>query len=451
MNRRSFLKMSLAGSTAPLILPSRLLGEEAPSRTLNLACIGIGGHGRTIAHGIGRHRRVRVVALCDVDLKKNDVHQTCQDFPDAKVFEDFRVMFDEMGDDIDAVTVGTPDHSHFPIAMHAIKLGIHVYVEKPMANTFQECELLMQAARKHGVVTQMGNQGFSGRNYEQHKLYAESGFFDGVHTIISYMNGDRRWHGWNDITGFPEGQDIPREMNWDFWHTTAEERPFSWRFHPGNWRSWYRYGGGAIGDWAPHILDTAHLFLNLGLPSKVELTHVKQHNAYIFPLESTIHYVFPERNGRRPIDVYWYDGQRNRPPTPEEAVTADDRDRGFGREGRFLIGGKFTFHGGSHDRPLIVVPEARRREVHRDLPRYGGGKSHYGSFVMASLGEDTTRSNFDVAAPLTQACCLGTIAQELNTSLDFDPEAKRFTNNELANELLKGPPPRKGWEQYYTV
>ncbi len=452
MNRRSFLKIAAASSAAPLILPSRLWADQAPSRTLNMAFVGIGARGRVNTRALGGQNRVKVVALCDVDLEKNDCMQTREDFPDAPVFDDYRVMFDEMADDIDAVAVNTPDHSHFPIAMHAIKLGKHVYVEKPLANTFQECQLLMEAAEKYGVAIQVGNQGFSGQNYEQHKAFAEAGLFAGVHTIIAYMNGRRRWHPWGDVSGFPEGESIPRNMNWDVWHTTAEKRPFSDRFHPRNWRGWYRYGNGAMGDWAPHILDTAHHFLNLGLPTRVELEHIKQPNPYIFPLESTLKFHFPEDNGRRAVDIYWYEGVDNQPtPPPEFGQSTVGETGDYGPAGRFLLGGEHMFHGISHARPLTVIPEARRREVQEDLPRFGRGVDHFGSFVRAALGEGTCRSTLDIAGPFTQMCCLGAIAQELNTSLEFDPVTKRIIGNDQANALLKGPSPREGWEHYYTV
>jgi predicted dehydrogenase len=452
MNRRSFLKLSLATGAAPLIIPARSWGNQAPSRTLNLACIGLGNHGGQIARQVGGHGRVKVVAVCDVDLERGDVVGTLNRYPDARRFYDFRVMFDEMADDIDAVTVGTPDHAHFPIAMHAIKLGKHVYVEKPMANTFHECALLMAAAKQYGVVTQVGNYGFSGPNYDQHQTYAEAGLFAGVHTIIAYMNGHRRWHGWGNITAFPEGDPIPRNMRWDVWHTTAEERPFSRLYHPQNWRGWYRYGGGAMGDWAPHIIDTAHHFMKLGLPARVDLVHQKGHNPYIFPLASTIKYHFPEQAGRKAINLYWYEGPGNQPTPPPEFGAPDlGETKPYGPAGRFLIGGEYMFHGTSHARPLTVIPENRRREVQGDLPRHGRGVNHTASFVMAALGEGMCRSTIDIAGPFTQMCCLGAIAQELNTSLVFDPVVKRFTDNEQANALLEGPPPRKGWEHYYTV
>ena len=437
VTRRRFLGTALAAGSAPLVLPSRVWGEEAPSRTLNVAVVGGVG-----ARHVGRQSRARVVALCDIDDRR--MGGARENHPDAQVYNDFRKMLDEMRDDIDAVAIGTPDHSHFPIAILAMSMGKHVFVEKPLANTFHESELLMAAEKKYQVACQMGNQGHSGGNYHQFKAYAEAGILDNVTKVVSHFNRGRRWHPWGDVTGYPEGQPVPEGLHWELWHTTAEERPFSGRFHPGNWRGWYRYGMGAIGDWGPHILDTAHRFLELGLPTEVELVHVRRHNAYIFPYETTLRFRFPARGEKPPVEVYWYDGTANRPPEGERSGTA----------GKVLLGGKYDFAGGTHSSTVRVIPEERREEVERELPDFSTGSNHYQNFVLAALGEEQCRSSFDVAGSLNQVFNLGVIAQELGLegeTLAFDPQTKRFVDHEAANKLLNWPPPRKGWEQYYQL
>ena len=450
VSRRRFMGSVLAAGTAPLIFPAGLFGDEAPSGKLNIACIGIGNQGGGISRHIGRHPRVQVVGLCDVDMRLGG--ETLGAFPNAARYEDFRVMLEELESDIDAVVVGTPDHSHFPAAIMAMSMGKHVFVEKPLANTFFEAELLMRAEEKYGVVTQMGNQGHSGANYFQSKAFAEEGLFDDIHTIISYMNSGRRWHPWGDVPGFPEGENPPEGLRWDLWHATAEERPYSGRYHPGNWRGWYRYGMGALGDWGPHILDTAHRFMELGLPTRIEPVHIKQHNPYIFPLESTIKFTFPDRGAKPPVTVYWYDGTGNRPQLPPEFAEMGIGNIGsFGNHGRFLVGEKHIFHGGSHGDALRVIPEARRQEVQQHLPRFSGGTDHYYNFVLAALGETTANSPFSVAGVLNQMFNLGVIAMELNEALTFNPQTKRFVDNDAANALLFGPPPRAGWEGFYKL
>jgi predicted dehydrogenase len=437
VNRRSFLGTAFVAGSAPLVLPSRVWGERAPSRTLNVAIVG-----GAPARNVGRQSRVRVVALCDVDDRR--LAGPRKDYPDAAAYHDFRVMLDEMADDIDALVIGTPDHSHFPIAILAMSMGKHVFVEKPLANTFHEAELLMAAEKKYQVACQMGNQGHSGGNYHQFKAFAEAGLLDGVTKVVSHFNRGRRWHPWGDVPGFPEGEPVPEGLHWHLWHTTAEERPFSGRYHPGNWRGWYRYGMGAIGDWGPHILDTAHRFLELGLPTEVELVHVDRHNAYVFPYETTLRFHFPARGDKPPVEVYWYDGTANRPPEGQRSGTA----------GKVLLGGKYDFEGGTHSATLQVIPEAVRKEVEGELPRFSTGSNHYQNFVLAALGEEKSRSSFDVAGPLNQVFNLGVIAQELGLqgqTLAFDPQTKRFVDNEAANTLLVGPPPRKSWEFLYQL
>ncbi len=429
-----------------MILPSRLLGESAPSRTLNLACIGIGGQGRGVTRTFGNMDRVNIVAVCDIDMNNGSVRDTLNTYPDARRFEDFRRMLEEMGDDIDAVSIATPDHAHFPMAILAMSMGKHVFVEKPLANTFLEAELLMAAEKKYGVVTQMGNQGHSGPNYHQFKAFSEAGLLDGINKVVSYMNADRRWHPWGDVPGFPEGEPVPEGLRWDLWHTTAEERPFSRRFHPGNWRGWYRYGMGALGDWAPHIVDTVHRFLELGLPERIDPVHIRQPNPYIFPLETTLRFDFPARGEKPPVEMFWYDGVENAPEKPPEL-----EDGPLGHAGSIVFGGQYTFMRGSHGAAMRVLPDSLRREVQPGLPEFSTGSTHYENFVLSAMGEESPRSPFEISGTLNQVFNLGVIAQELNTALEFDREEKRFTNNDEANELLAGPPPRAGWEEYYRL
>ena len=444
LNRRNFFKTSLAVVAAPLILPPHLWGQNAPSNKLNVACVGIGPPGNRVSRGMAENGRTQIVALCDVDLKHDRSEAVRNRFPDARQFHDFREMFSEMGGEIDAVSIATPDHSHFPIAMHAMGMGKHVYVEKPIANTFLEADHLMRAAEKFGVVTQMGNQGHSGANYHQSKAWAEAGAFDDITKVVAYFNRGRRWHPWGDVDGYPEGENIPAGLHWDLWHTTAEERPFSRRLHPGNWRGWYRYGMGVLGDWGPHVIDTTHRFLELGLPTEVELVHVRRHNPYIFPHEATVRFHFPARGNKPPTEVFWYEGPENAPNEPFIS----------GNVGRVLYGKDHSYVGGTHSSPIRVVPEEKRREVQSALPDFETGSDHYQNFVLSALGDETTRSPFSVAGTLNQVFNLGVIAMELgetNKTHRFDPETMKFTNNDEANKLLWYPRPRDGWEKYHQM
>jgi predicted dehydrogenase len=408
--------------------------------------IGIGHRGNDLVKTFAATGRVEIAAFCDVDLDAPHTAESRRLFPAVPVFRDFRTMFDRMGAAFDAVVVATPDHSHFPPAMLAMSRGKHVYVEKPLAQTFREVDLLMAMAAKSGVVTQMGNQGHSGNNYFQFKAWTEAGIIKDVTKIVAFMNSPRRWHGWT-ADGFPAGEPLPPGLDWDGWHAARPVHPFSARLHPENWRGWFAYGTGAFGDWGAHILDTAHRFLQLGLPHTVEAVRLDGPSGFIFPQASTIRFDFPARRGMPPVEVFWYDGVDNVPPLPSElgpGATLTEKN------GKFIYSKSLVFRGGTHGDTLRVVPEARMSEMAASLPKVGGGFSdHATNFVLACQGQEEARSPFRISGPLTQVFLLGVIAQRLGGRLTFDPVRRAFLGHAAANSLLTGPAPRKGWERYY--
>ncbi len=450
-SRRRFISSSLAAGTVLALQPTQLVRAAevaAPGRKLKVALVGIGNRGNELLKTFRDTGLVEFVAFCDVDFLGAHTAESRQLFPDVPGFQDFREMFAKMGDRFEAVIVATPDFSHFVVAMHAMAQGKHVYVEKPLAHTFREVDMLMAQAARSGVVTQMGNQGHSGNNYHQFKAWQEAGIIADVTRIDMFMNSPRRWHGWT-VAGFPTGEPVPATINWDLWHANTAVHPFSARLHPGDWRSWFAYGDGAFGDWGPHILDTAHRFLALGLPHVIEAVKRDGPNEFIFPQATTIRFDFAARPGLPPVEVFWYDGVQNRPPLPPE----------FGPEakftqknGKFIYSKNLTFLGGTHGDTLRIVPEEKMRELAPTLPRIRGGFSdHFQNFALACLGREETKSPFHVSGPLSQVFLLGVIAQRLGGRLEFDPVARRFTNSDRANELLAGVPPRAGWEQYYRA
>jgi hypothetical protein len=343
--------------------------------------------------------------------------------------------------------IATPDHSHFPLAMHAMAAGKHVYLEKPLAHTFREVDVLMAMAARSGVVTQMGNQGHSGNNYFQFKAWTEAGIIADVTKIVGFMNDTRQWHGWT-VDGFPPGEPLPQGLDWDVWHASRPMHPYSAMYHPKKWRGWFAYGSGALGDWGAHIFDTAHQFLDLGLPSAVEAVHRDQPSGVIFPQASTLRFEFPARGSMPPVDVWWYDGQTNRPPLPAElgpgAVLPE-------LGGKFIFSKTLVFKGGTHGDTLRIIPEERMRERAPTLPKVVGKFSdHPTNFVLACQGREESRSPFRISGPLTQVFTLGVIAQRLGGRLEFDAARRVFTNNAEATALLTWPPPRAGWEGYYS-
>ena len=471
MKRRKFIKASSSAFTAAAgfsIIPSTVLGKAfgsvAPSDKVNLACCGIGHRGGSITKSLNNTGLANIVALCDADMGAPQTQEVINMFPDVPRFQDFREMFDKMGDKIEAVSVGTPDFSHFPITMLAMSLGKHVYVEKPMARTFQEVELMMEGAKKHNVATQMGNQGHSEANYFQFKAWTEAGIIKDVTAITAHMNGKRRWHGWDpNMSHYPTGMPVPDTMDWDTWLNTAMWHDYDKDYHHGQWRCWYDFGMGALGDWGAHIMDTAHQFLNLGLPYEVDPVKIEGHNPFFFPMASTLAFKFPERGNMPPLDITWYDGVNNVPAVPEgygvSEIDPNIPPPSDGKlqpaklnPGKIIYSKELMFKGGSHGSTLMIIPAEKAMEMASSLPEVPDSPSnHFANFLLACKGEEECRSSFDIAGPLSQVFTLGVLAQRLNTKIAFDRETKQVTNNPLANLLLTGAPPRKGWEQYYKL
>ena len=450
LKRRQFITRSAAVSAAATILPSYAIGQDSPGDKLNLAVIGCTKRGGSIGGDAIRHDLTNCVALCDVvpsraeELKK----KTKGRCDDAVVFDDFREMFTKMGDKIDVCTIGVPDHAHFPIAMLAMSMGINVYVEKPLAHTFEECELLIAAEKKYGVKCQMGNQGHSSEQRLQFQSWVEAGIIQNVRRVDACMNKSRRWHPWGDVTAFPAAEKMPAGMNWDVWTATAPKHAYNSKYDPGNWRGWYDYGNGAFGDWGPHTLDTVHRFLKLGLPHTIRAEKIEQPNDFVYPHATTIAFDFAERGPGMPeMTINWYDGVDNRPPSAKEFKIPTC--------GKAIFGDDLNFVGATHKATLEVVGGKKHADVKDQLPAFAKSETstnHMDNFLRASAGLDPyCNSSFAVSGPLTQVFMLGCIAQRLGEDLQFDTSTKQITNNAKANALLKGPAPRQGWEEYYTL
>lgn len=469
INRRLFLKRVLTGGAVSVISPRILLAQGGsanptvpPSERVNLACCGIGNRGADNIIQMLATGMVNIVALCDTDMGAPHTDRILKMLPDVPRFQDFRKMFNKMARQIDAVCISTPDHSHFPIAMLAMSLGKHVYCEKPMAHSFRQTELMMLAAEKYKVATQMGNQGHSEANYFQFKAWVEAGIIRNVTRITAFMNSPRRWHGMK-VSGYLPQEPIPDTLDWDGWVATAEYHEYNKGYVNGDWRGWYVFGNGALGDWGAHIFDTAHEFLQLGLPTEVDPVKLEGHNPFIFPQASTIAFRFPARGSMPPVELIWYDGVDNLPPLPAEFggsvvdpnVPPPSRgsiDTQRLAPGKVIYSEDLTFKGGSHASTLTIIPEAKAKEMASRLPPVPKSPSnHYKNFLLACKGQEKCRSSFAVAGPLCQVMALGVIAQRVGAKLTFDPQTKQITNNKLANELLAGVPPRKEWEEFYRL
>ena len=467
LSRRSFVKQSVIAAGA-VMLSNSVLGNvnlAKPNERVNLACVGLGNRAADIIKELYKTGLCNIVALCDVDLGAKHTQEILGLFPDAPKFKDFRVMFDKMGNQIDAVSVGTPDFSHFAITMLALDLGKHVYVEKPMARTFLEVELMANKARKNPkLATQMGNQGHSEANYFQFKAWKDAGIIKDVTRIDAHMNMPRRWHGWDvNMKGFPAAEMVPETLDWDLWQMQTIGHNYNKDFVNGQWRCWYDFGMGALGDWGAHILDTAHEFLDLGLPTEVSAVKLDGYNSYFFPMSSTLKFHFPKRKKMPAVDINWYDGLDNLPPIPEgygvsgldpniPAPSTGKLEPAKLNPGKIIYSKDLIFKGGSHASTLQIIPATKAKEMESRLPEVPKSPSnHFANFLKGCKGEEKTRSAFEIAGPLSQVFCLGVIAQRLNSKLILNTQTKEVTNDKFANALLAGPPPARGWEQYYKM
>lgn len=466
ISRRKFLATSALTSAGLAATSASSYANIVGSNTkLNIACVGIGNRGEQIIDEFEKTGLVNVVVLCDVDMGAPHTTKIMNQYPKAKRFQDFRQMLDKAHKEFDAVIVGTPDFSHFPVVMAAMKAGKHVYVEKPMSRTFQEAELMMEMARKNPkLVTQVGNQGHSEANYFQFKAWKEAGIIKDVTAITAHMNSPRRWHKLDPkMKMWPPAQKTPSTLDWDTWLTTAMPKEYNELYHNGEWRCWYDFGMGALGDWGAHLIDTAHEFLELGLPYEINPLYLEGHNDFFFPMSSTLLFRFGARKGMPPVDLTWYDGIDNLPPLPkgfgvsQAASNVPGTNQGEVKPqklnpGRIMYSKDLTFKGGSHGATLSIIPEDVAKQMEGKLPQVPKSTSnHFANFILSCQGKEKTRSPFEINGPLSQVFCLGVLAQRFNTPLYFDAVTKQITNNKFANAMLTGAPPRKEWEQYYKV
>jgi predicted dehydrogenase len=440
LSRRSFLAKGALAAAAFQVVPGHILGLNGatpPSERLNLAGIGVGGQGQ---HDINQMKSENFVALCDVDWRR--AAGSFQQHPKARKYKDFRKMLDE-SKDIDGVIVATPDHTHFVASMTALKMGKHVYCEKPLTHSVWEARTLRETARSLKLATQMGNQGQAS---EQTRQLAEL-IWDGA------IGAVREVHLWTDrpsqgLSGeyWPQGvgrpsdtPSAPGDLDWDLWIGPAPMRPYHPAYVPFKWRGWWDFGTGALGDIGCHSFDPVFRALKLGHPTSVQASSSRV-NEETFPLASMVTYEFPARGEFPPLKLVWSDGGL-RPPRPEEL----EEGREMGATGRLIIGDKGKILGNQ------LIPESRRKEYGEAPKKLARSVGHYQEWINACKGGPAGGSNFDWAGPLTEVVLLGNVALRLQMreelvrkKLLWDAQAMRFTNSEEANRFLKRES-RAGW------
>jgi hypothetical protein len=432
VSRRRFLGTTAAVTAGFTIVPSHVvsgLGHVAPSDKLNIAGVGVGGMGRTNLRHLNSQN---IVALCDVDWKY--AQKTFDDYPDAKKYWDWRKMYDEMINDIDAVVVATADHTHALVAAHAMTLGKHVYVQKPLTHSVYESRLLTRLAKKYKVATQMGNQGSSG---------------EGVNLTTEWiMNGEigevKKVEAFTDRPIWPQGLNVPEEkqkvpntLNWDLFTGPAVMNDYNEIYTPWNWRGWWDYGTGALGDMACHILHPVFVGLQLQYPTKVQgsSTLLLTKSA---PVAQMVKLTYPERrpapNVKFPeVEVTWYDGGLQ-PPKPE--WWPDGKNMNDSGGGVLFHGSKDTLVCGCYGvNPWLIsgrVPDAPKFRRRVENPMNGGHEMDWVRACKESPENRVeTKSPFSEAGPFNEMVVMGVCAvrlQGLNKELEWNGEDMEFTN-----------------------
>ncbi len=442
-NRREFLQTSTLASASVALsacnTAPRRATHRSPNDKLNIAAVGVGGKGSGDIASTSRGQNV--VAICDVDNKT--LEQAAKTYPKARKYHDWRQMLQQSG--IDAVTISTPDHMHAPIAMAAIQLGKHVYVQKPMTHTIEEARLLTAAAKYHGVVSQMGNQHHSSTGYKTLVQAIRSGVIGKIKSAHAWSNRP----GWPQDIGRPQGDEpIPDNLWWDLWIGVAPYRSFvgpkqgdrrnRGPYHPFNWRGFLDFGVGALGDMGCHIIDPVVWSLNLGAPGRV-WSDGPITNGESYPAWEIIHYEFPatEYCSGENVQMTWYDGGKK----PDAKLIPGAADKDIPSNGSLFIGEKGVLmcsHGGKPELwPKGDFANTRLIEI--------PGDDHYQQWTNACKGEGTTVSTFDYSGPMTETVLLGTIAIRFpGQRLDWDSKNLLFTNEARANQFVRKSY-RPGW------
>jgi predicted dehydrogenase len=447
-NRRDFLKQSaaLAGvgfwAAGGLTLAA---DKKSPNGSLNIASIGVGGKGDSDCSQAANHGNL--VAICDID--DMPLNKKAEQFPKAKKYNDFREMLEKMDKDIDAVTVSTPDHTHAPAAIMAMKMGKHVYVQKPLTHSVYEARLMRETAAKQKVCTQMGNQGT-----------AEDGLREAVEVIRAGAIGPvREVHVWTNRPIWPQAPQVtsrpkdtppvPANVHWELFLGPAPERPYNPAYHPFKWRGWWDFGTGALGDMACHTANMAFMALKLGYPVSVSAEN-GEINPETYPGWARIVFMFPARGDMPEVKFTWYEGKT---PDGKRVLPPEELTKGqkVSDSGSLLVGDKgILFSPNDYGAQYHLLPAKDFQDYKkpaRTLPRNGKGddgmKAEWVEAIKADKPE-MAMSNFNYAALLTETILLGNVAMRVGKKLEWDGEQMKAKNCPEAAQYIK-PEFRKGW------
>jgi len=467
-SRRDFIKSTAIATAGISIIPRHVLGGPgfiAPSDKLVVAGIGVGGKGESDIANFAKSGKADIAFLCDVDDRR--AASSMKRFPKAKYYKDWRELLDKEGKNIDAVSVSTPDHTHAVAAMAAMERGKHVYVQKPLTHDIYEARQLTKAAKKYKVVTQMGNQGSSGDGVRQLREWYDAGLIGDVNEV----------YVWTDRPVWPQGipwpetaAEIPKELDWDLWLGTAPKKNYVNGLVPFNWRGWWDYGTGALGDMGCHLVEPPYRVLDLGYPKDVQCSvgsvYVDEFKRGYFPdscpPSSHVTMTFPKTaKTQGDVVMHWMDGGIQ-PTRPEEL--APNETFGDGGNGALFIGSKGKMMCGTYgmNPQLLPLSKTAQANVPQTIKRVpGGADGHYAQWVEAAIagyGNMEVSSPFEIAGPLTETLLIanlairGTDIQEQKTrdngetyvdypgrniEMVWDAENMRVTNLDEANKFVK--------------
>ncbi|MDQ0637936.1 putative dehydrogenase [Pedobacter sp. W3I1] len=469
-NRRDFIKTTAIAAAAFMIVPRHVLGGPgylAPSDRLLVAGIGVGGKGQSDLSMFYKSGKADIAFLCDVDDRR--AANSVKAFPKAKYYKDWREMLDKEHKNFDAVSVSTPDHNHAIQALAAMQLGKHVYVQKPLTHDIYEARILTAAAKKYKVVTQMGNQGASNDGPRQMKEWYEAGLIGDVHTV----------YAWTDRPVWPQGipwpskkAEIPKELDWNLWLGTAPEKDFVDKLVPFNWRGWWDYGTGALGDMGCHLIEAPFSVLNLKYAKEVQASvgsvYVDEFKRGYFPEScppsSHVTLKFPKTDKTKgDVTLHWMDGGIQ-PERPEELEA--NETFGDGGNGTLFIGTKGKMMSETYSANPKLLPLSKNKDI-KVAPKYArvpdGANGHYKQWVEAAIagyGKQEVSSPFEIAGPLTEALLMANLAirsfdiqKTVNgkttypgryTKMLWDNDNMKVTNFDEANQFVKREY-RKGW------
>jgi predicted dehydrogenase len=432
MKRRHFLQLAATATFAVQIVPRHVLGgpgETPPSERLRIAGIGVGGQGGGVVAAMAGLKQ-DIVALCDVD--QSYAAHTFKAHPKAEVYKDYRVLLGKRKD-IDAVVIGTPDHMHAPVTAAALRSGRHVYVEKPMAHSIEECRAMTRLAKETGLVTQVGNSGHAGEGLRLAREWIQAGAIGPVREVHCWS--DRPGTFWKQNLERPtDTPPVPETLDWNLWLGAAPMRPYHPTYLPAKWRGWFDFGTGAMGDMAVHNMDPAYYALDLDAPVAAEAQTSQPLTKETYPAWSILTYEYAARGNRPAVKIYWYDGGKM-PPRPAGL----EPERNLGDNGIYFVGDKGVMLAGGWAGTPRLVPESRMKDFKmpaKTIPRSPG---HAAEWIQACKDRkpEGAKAGFAYSGPYTESLLVGNLALRLQKRIEWDAAAMKATNAPEAEALIR--------------